>query len=135
MGSGRFEQVRLLDLCCGRWGLSRAFAARGWECIGVDLTRPPEIPAGCTFVEADLRTFAPGPGFDFAWASTPCQEFSVHGMPMFHKRPPYPELGIELFNCARKMLWALGCPWIMENVRAAERFIGVADAHCGPFYL
>ena len=34
--------MRLLDLFSGRWGWSRAFAARGWECVGVDMVEPPE---------------------------------------------------------------------------------------------
>jgi site-specific DNA-cytosine methylase len=49
--------MRMLDLFCGRWGWSKAFAARGWECVGVDLearkkstamfaTIPPEL-ANC----------------------------------------------------------------------------------------
>jgi len=25
--------MRMLDLFCGRWGWSKAFAARGWECV------------------------------------------------------------------------------------------------------
>ena len=43
--------MRMLDLFSGRWGWSKAFAKRGWECVGVDLTRPPEIPEGCTFIQ------------------------------------------------------------------------------------
>ena len=45
---------RLLDLFCGRWGWSKAFAAHNWECVGVDLVEPPEIPQGCTFIKADM---------------------------------------------------------------------------------
>ena len=41
--------MRMLDLFCGRWGWSKAFADRGWECVGVDLVEPPEIPEGCKF--------------------------------------------------------------------------------------
>lgn len=47
---------RLLDLFCGRWGWSRAFAARGWECVGVDLVQPHEIPEGCHFWQFDVLT-------------------------------------------------------------------------------
>ena len=150
--SARF--VILLDLFCGRWGWSRAFAKRGWHCIGVDLTEPPEIPAGCEFVGIDvlnLRTcngkihFAMFENDVFCgnWtcrpdaivASPPCEEFSVHGMKHFHPHPKYPENGIRLFNHTRQLCESAGVTYVMENVRAAQQFVGDAVHHCGPFYL
>lgn len=148
--------MRLLDLFCGRWGWSRAFAARGWECVGVDLVAPPEIPQGCEFIEANIldlivenRWIADSAhvrhtagwrrwkisSFDFIVASSPCEQFSVHGMPHFHPDPPYPELGIKLFNHTRSLCEAVGVPYVIENVRSAQDFVGQAVAHCGPFYL
>lgn len=146
---------RMLDLFCGRFGWSKAFAARGWECIGIDLVEPPEIPAGCTFVQADAlgliwgkhlglvakEVYANvilermGRYFDFICASSPCEQFSIHGMKHFHPNPPYPELGIKLFNHTRELCEASGVPYVMENVRSAQAFIGTAKHHCGPFYL
>ena len=140
--------MRLLDLFCGRWGWSRAFAKRGWECVGVDLVKPPEIPTNCDFVCGDIllasydvndKCFY-GLGlsdyeFDFIVASSPCEQFSVHGMKNFHPNPPYPELGIKLFNHTRQLCEASGVPYVMENVRAAQQFVGRAVHHCGPFYL
>ncbi len=131
--------MRMLDLFCGRLGWSRAFAARGWECIGIDLVEPSEVPAGCEFRQWDIlkmtpemvRELAP----DFICASSPCEQFSVHGMKHFHPNPPYPELGIELFNHTRALCEASGVPYVMENVRAAQQFVGTAVHHCGPFYL
>jgi hypothetical protein len=142
---------RLLDLFCGRWGWSRAFAARGWECVGIDIARPPDIPDGCEFLlmdVLDLREIYPGviswepyvmgvceikP--DFIVASPPCEQFSVHGMKHFHKNPPYPELGIRLFNHTRELCEDSALPYVIENVRTAQRFVGLARNHCGPFYL
>ena len=46
--------MRMLDLFCGRFGWGKAFAARGWEVVGVDLVEPPEIPQGCTFIHGDV---------------------------------------------------------------------------------
>jgi hypothetical protein len=129
--------VRLLDLFCGRWGWSRAFAKRGWECFGVDLTEPPEIPEHCHFQKKnvlDVNAYQVA-GFDFIVASSPCEEFSVHGMKHFHPHPKYPENGIRLFNHTREILEASGVPYVMENVRAAQQFVGNAVHHCGPFYL
>lgn len=129
----------MLDLFCGRWGWSRAFAARGWYGVGIDLTEPPEIPDGCEFLKRDILDIPTSwidlRDFDFICASSPCEQFSVHGMKHFHPNPPYPELGIKLFNHTRAICEASGAPYVMENVRAAQQFVGQAVNHCGPFYL
>lgn len=140
--------MRMLDLFSGRWGWSKAFAARGWECLGVDLIIPPDTPEGCRFAPIDVLDLKIGalPGFiglpflgdyefDFICASSPCEQFSVHGMKCFHPNPPYPELGIKLFNHTRALCQASGIPYVMENVRAAQEFIGPSVHHCGPFHL
>ncbi len=132
-------QMRLLDLFCGRWGWSRAFAARGWECYGIDLVSPPETPERCIFINGDILGYEPRHieqlGIDFIVASSPCEQFSVHGMKHFHPNPPYPGLGIKLFNHTRQLCEASGLGYVMENVRAAQQFVGNAVHHCGPFYL
>ncbi len=130
----------LLDLFCGRWGWSRAFAKRGWKCIGVDTAEPPETPVGCEFLKADVlllewNWLKYGYSPDAIVASSPCEEFSVHGMKHFHPNPKYPENGIRLFNHTRQLCEASGVPYVMENVRAAQPFVGNAVHHCGPFYL
>lgn len=131
----------LLDLFCGRFGWSKAFAARGWKCFGVDLVEPEDIPDGCSFIKMDIlqlqdvRGLLDRPTFDFICASSPCEEFSVHGMKHFHPNPKYPEMGLKLFNHTRALCEASGVPYVMENVRPAQGFVGKAVHHCGPFYL
>ena len=127
----------MLDLFCGRWGWSKAFAARGWECVGFDLTEPPDVPKRCTFFQGDVMKIASikSEDFDFICASSPCEQFSVHGMKHFHPNPPYPTLGIKLFEHTRRICEESGVPYVMENVRAAQQFVGNAVHHCGPFYL
>ena len=49
--SGIAPKKRMLDLFCGRLGWSKAFLAKGWECVGVDLVEPPEIPQGFRFIK------------------------------------------------------------------------------------
>lgn len=132
--------MRLLDLFAGRLGWSKAFLARGWEVVAVDLTMPSiEIPPGVEYLLMDVLTITPewikSRGFDFICASSLCEQFSVHGMKHFHPNPPYPELGIKLFNHTRYLCEASGLPYVMENVRAAQKFVGRAEHHCGPFYL
>src|SRR5271170_2365533 len=101
---------RLLDLFCGRWGWSRAFAARGWECVGMDLVVPPEIPQGCKFICQDILGISDWflsegklSPFDFITVSSPCDNFSLFQIRNFHPDPPYPKLGIKLFNHARSL--------------------------------
>jgi hypothetical protein len=144
--------MKMLDLFSGRWGWSKAFAARGWECLGADLMEPPEIPPNCKFMKADvmrhswladgLHYFFPDVvgsvclgHFDFICASSPCEQFSLHGMKHFHPNPPYPAQGIALFEHTRALCEASGVPYVMENVRSAQAFVGQAKHHCGPFYL
>jgi hypothetical protein len=107
--------------------------------VGVDLVEPPEIPKGCEFRQADILTMTAEQvyfgDFDFICASSPCEQFSVHDMKHFHPNPPYPELGIKLFNHTRSLCEASGVRYVMENVRAAQQFVGDAINHCGPFYL
>lgn len=129
--------MRMIDLCCGRLGWSRAFLDRDWECVGVDIVAPPSIPAGFTFKLDNILNYQPHHlrHFDFVCVSTPCEQFSVHGMKHFQVNPPYPHLGIELFNHARSICEASGVPYVMENVRAAQYFVGHAVHHCGSFHL
>jgi len=131
--------VLLLDFYCGRWGWGKVFAERGWDVIGFDLVEPPVIPQGCRFEKRDVLRMTveevKAYGADFACASSPCEEFSVHGMKHFHPNPKFPDMGLALFCYTRRLLDKSGLPYVMENVRAAQQFVGDANHHCGPFYL
>jgi hypothetical protein len=137
--------MMMLDLYAGRLGWAFAFLARGWKAVAVDLVPPPVIHQGVIFRQMDvlkinlltIRCWEEifGEKFAFACASSPCEKFSVHGMKHFHPNPPYPEEGIRLFNYTRNLLEELQIPYVMENVRAAQQFVGKAVHHCGPFYL
>jgi hypothetical protein len=132
---------RMLDLFAGRLGWTKAFLARGWECVAVDLVEPPEIPSGVVFLKRNVLEISPNcwllneKHFDFIFASSPCEEFSVHGMKHLHPNPKYPENGIKLFNHTRSLCEASGVPYVIENVRAAQQFVGTAVHHCAAFYL
>lgn len=128
----------MLDLFCGRFGWGKAFAARGWEVIGVDLVAPAEIPKGCSFWEMDIMlidSLDHRPPFDFICASPPCQEFSKFGMPNFYPDPKYPSSGVRLFNHTRELCEESGIPYVIENVWGAQKFTGDAAMRCGPYFL
>ena len=46
-----------------------------------------------------------------------------------------PKLGIELAQACFRVAREAGAPLIFENVRLAQRWLGRAITHCGPFYL
>jgi hypothetical protein len=130
---------RMLDLFCGRLGWTLEFLARGWQVVGLDLVAPPSIPEGFFFQKRDVmftkswvQMYGP---FDFICASSVCDGFASFGMKHFRPNPPYPALEIELFNHTRALCEESGLPYLMENVRAAQQFVGPAINHCGPFYL
>lgn len=131
------SEMRMLDLFCGRFGWGKAFAARGWDVVGVDLVEPPKIPEGCTFIKANVLDFnAETLGrYDFVCASSPCENFSLFQIRNFHPHPPYPELGIRLFRHTQAICADSGIPYVMENVKAAEQFVGPAKGHAGSFFL
>lgn len=124
-----------LDLFCGKGGWTNAFLAEGFDVIGFDIVKQPDyrgeyMPCDVLRMD-DLRFY----NADFAVCSSPCEEFSVHCMKHFHPNPKYPENGIRLFNHARGLLERSSLPYVMENVRCAEKFVGRAVNHCGTFYL
>ena len=133
--------MRVVDLFSGELGWSSVFAARGHKVVCVDLRKPSKIPEGCEFLQLDilllkdLHDYRP----DFIVASSPCEEFSktVKGgdVGCFYPNPPYPEMGIKLFNHTRSICEASGVPYVMENVRGAEQWVGNAKHRAGPFYL
>lgn len=130
--------MRMLDLFAGRLGWSKAFLAHGWDVVAYDLVMPSmEIPEGVDYRLADILTLSTADvqGFDFACSSSPCTEFSLFGLKCFHPNPPHPTMGIKLFNHAREILSESGIHHCLENVRSAQKFLGNAVNHCGPFYL
>lgn len=130
----------MIDLFAGRMGWSRAFLEKGFHVIAFDLVMPDcDVPDGVEYILRDVLTLTADDlrayGAIFATCSSPCEQFSVHGMKHFHPNPKYPEMGIKLFNHARYLLEELTIPYVMENVRPSEKFVGKATNHTGPFYL
>jgi C-5 cytosine-specific DNA methylase len=124
---------RALDLFCGAGGATKGLQLAGFHVTGVDIDPQPDYP-GDVFIQADALT-VPLEGYDFIWASSPCQEFSVWNMRCFFKNPPFPTLGLKLFTETRKRLETSGIPFVMENVRGACYFVGPAVRRLGPFYF
>lgn len=124
----------MIDLFCGRGGWTKGFLQRGWECIGFDIVNH-GYPA--QLVIQDVLTLIPEQlsKADFICASSPCEQFSVWGMRHFHPKPSFPQMGKLLFEHTKQICELSDRPFIMENVRSAQQFIGQAINHAGPFYL
>lgn len=88
-------------------GLYRA----GFDVVGVDIVHQPEYPFP-QYV-ADARTF-PLNGFDFIWASPPCQAFTAYKRRKEHVAPRP-----NLIPAMRLRLQDSGAPYVMENVVGA----------------
>lgn len=126
-----------IDLFCGKGGWTNALIDEGFEVYGFDNAPQPDYKGNfvlCDILELTVDAIRPY-GAVFGVCSSPCEQFSIHGMKHFHPNPKHPVMGIRLFEHARYLLQSLGIPHVMENVRSAEKFLGKAVNHCGPFYM
>lgn len=119
--------MKILDLFCGAGGVAMGLH-RAWpdaEIVGVDIEPQPRYPF--TFVLGNAMTY-PLDGFDFIWASPPCQAYSsLRGLGKQSHRPRHDyiaELRTQLINA--------GCPFTIENVPGAPLINPVTL--CGQFF-
>lgn len=100
---------RCLDLFSGAGGASMGLHQAGFDVTGVDLRPQPHYPF--KFIQGDaLETDLSG--YDFIWASPPCQAFSNATMIHGKKHP-------DLLTPMRDKLAKQSAPWVIENVPGA----------------
>lgn len=102
------KQLRALDLYCCAGGASMGLALAGFEVVGVDIDHQPNYTEYCQFVQGDALSI-PLEGFDFIWASPPCQAYSPLNA---YNKKTYP----DLIAMTRLRLHAAGVPYVIENV-------------------
>jgi DNA (cytosine-5)-methyltransferase 1 len=104
------HRPRALDLFCGAGGAAMGLHQAGFDVVGVDIKPQPRYPF--TFHQADAMTF-PLDGFDFIWASPPCQAHCA----LRHLYPDkeYP----DLIDGTRDRLAGSQVPYVIENVPGA----------------
>lgn len=103
--------LRAIDLYCGGGGASRGLERAGFEVTGVDVVDQPHYPY--RFLRADARKVDLA-GYDFIWASPPCQAFTAYKRRTQHVRPR-----ANLIPATRRQLQASGAVYVIENVMGA----------------
>jgi DNA (cytosine-5)-methyltransferase 1 len=101
---------RALDLFCCAGGATKGLQRAGFHVTGVDINPQPRY-CGDAFLQADALTVDLS-GYDFLWASPPCQAFSSLRHLHVKERP-------NLIPQTRKRLVHSGTPYCIENVEGA----------------
>lgn len=111
--------MNALDLFCGAGGVSVGLQRAGFEVVGVDINPQPNYRGG-EFVRADALEY-PLEGFDFIWASPPCQRYSTKTKNKNH----HPGLIADVRGRMNST------PFVIENVAGARAFMRSPVRLCG----
>lgn len=103
------KRPKALDLFCCAGGASEGLYRAGFDVVGVDIEPQPHYPF--PFIQADAMSMAIS-GFDFIWASPPCQAYTLCQRIRDNDHP-------DLVEPTRAMLRASGVPYCIENVVGA----------------
>lgn len=116
--------MRALDLFCCAGGAGMGLHRAGFEVVGVDIQKRDRYPF--EFHQADALMF-PLNGFDFIWASPPCQGYSSMRHAPGTKGAPL------LIEQVRDRM-PEGIPWIIENVEEARWAMRDPILLCGSMF-
>lgn len=137
-----------IDLFCGLGGWAEAFLTEGYDVIGFDVERHDYGTGGYPgqlvlqdVLTLDGRQFR---GAAVIVASPPCQAYSYMAMPWSRAK----RIAVEtreniaaqlalncLFNACFRIAREAGIPLIVENVKGAQPWVGMAKWHYGSYYL
>src|SRR5579864_7523043 len=115
---------RALDLFCGAGGATKGLQMAGFHVVGVDIKPQPRY-CGDEFHQADAVTFSLE-GFDFIWASPPCQQFTPLRARQEWKEYP------DHVDAIRQRLMESSVDYVIENVPGAP--LGYWITLCGSMF-
>lgn len=118
--------MRALDLFCCAGGATKGLQQAGFHVTGVDLRQHANYP-GDVFFCADALTF-PLDGFDFIWASPPCQGYTAL------RHAPGTKGAPQLIDQIRDRLVAWGGLYVIENVEEARWAMREPVLLCGSMF-
>ena len=133
-----------VDLFCGLGGWAQGFLAEGYDVVGFDIERHDYGTGGYPgqLILQDVLTLHGSQFKDAACivASPPCQAYSYRDMPWKRAKalpPPDNSLFEACFRIQREASEASGryIPLVVENVRGAQKWVGVAKRKFGSIYL
>ena len=103
--------MRLLELFSGTGSIGRAFEARGWEVISLDIL--PGATITSNILDWEYKNY-PREHFDFVWASPPCTEYSKARTRA--KRPRDFDGADAIVRRTLEIIWFFRPPlWLIEN--------------------
>lgn len=122
------SKPRLLDAFSGGGGAGMGYHLAGFEVVGVDIKTQPRYPF--KFYQADALEFIAEHGheFDVIHTSPPCQAYSEMTARKYRGNHP------DLIAPTRKLLQAVGKPYIIENVENARRLLVNPVMLCGSMF-
>lgn len=104
--------MKCADLFCGAGGAAMGLHKAGFDVTGFDIKPQPHFPFA--FVQTDAMTVNLS-GFDFVWASPPCQAYTKASLSQRNNGKRYP----DLLPATRDKLVKSGLPWVIENTPGA----------------
>lgn len=118
--------MKILDLFCGAGGAAVGLhgAFPDAEITGVDIKPQPRYPFN--FVQTDALEF-PLDGYDFIWASPPCQAYSYGSARWRNDGKEYP----DLLAITAGRIRTLGIPYCIKNVTGAHWQMRYPFVLCG----
>lgn len=125
-------QLRALDLFCCAGGATKGLQRAGFHVTGVDIKPQPHY-CGDEFHQADALTF-PLDGFDFIWASPPCQGYSGHVSSQSSQWTPTKGKDEPRLISAMRERLADYPAWVIENVVGARSELRTTLRLCGTMF-